>query len=402
MHRDTRLYIIVVTEFPPGQTGGIAHWAYNLYKTLRESGKRVVVLTKKTAHHKKHNRISDETVVTIKGHDWNKFGWFYVFPKLLPLLLANRNSIVITATWRNAVVLHRFRKVLNFTLFCSARGTDITKTVHPPGRKEQKLMRRVLKDVDILIPISRFLDTLVRNSFSELAFRSVIIGNDVNHNLFKPAESREQKYELRAKLGIDPDTPLLITVARMEPFKGLPDLIDTLPAVIAAVPGMTLLMISAIKPPEFQKIHESIVRNQLSKHVLILPPVEHEELPSLYQAADAFVLWSKAVYEPVYQEEGFGRTAIEAAACGLPVVVSDTGGQPETVIDGKTGYIVPSGNKALLAERLISLLTDHDLATRMGIEGRQFIENTYTSEIMKNKILDLASKKLQVHDIKNN
>ncbi|MBF0586873.1 glycosyltransferase family 4 protein [Prosthecochloris sp. N3] len=391
MQEKNRLYIILVSEFPPGQTGGIAHWAHNLFTTLRKSGHRVVVFTRRTARHDHSGPASEGPVFTIPGRNWNRLSWLYTAPRLLPLLIVNKNPVVIAATWRNAAKLHRLKKILRFTLFCSARGTDITKAIYPQGKKEQKQLRRVLKDTDLLIPISRFLDSLVKRTFPDLEIRSAIIGNDVDHRLFRPVDSQKKKNELRTKLGIAPETPLLLTVGRMVPFKGFPDLIEALPAVVDKVPDMKLLMVSSPRNPEYRKLQDAISRHGVEKHIIMHPPVEHEELPSIYQAADVFVLWSKAVFEPMYQEEGFGRTAIEAAACALPVIVSDTGGQPETVIDGRSGHIVPSGNKALLAERLVDLLTNHETAGRMGREGRHFVETTYTAEIMKNKILTLSS-----------
>lgn len=386
---NNKLFIILVSEFPPGQHGGIAHWANNLYTTLNSCGIKAVVLTRRSSVHKKLKLRSTETIKYISGRSWQKMNWLYILPHLLALVVTHKKPIVIAATWHNAAKIYNLKKLFPFTLYCSARGSDITKAVHPPNNRELRKLGRVLKNVDMVIPISNFLDGLIKKTYPEQQIRSVVIGNDVNHHLFKPETNQITRKELKAKLGIPPEVPVLLTVGRMVGFKGFPELINSLPAVIKKVPELVLLIISAPREPEYSKILGVIRSKGLEKNVLIKNPVEHHELPAIYQAADVFVLYSKAVYEPIYQEEGFGRTSIEAAACGLPVVVSDTGGQPETVIHDKTGYVVKAGDTTTLSERLVTLLTDKQFAHEMGSHGRNFIANTFTADIMKQKILQL-------------
>ena len=389
MNKKDKIFIILVSEFPPGQNGGIAHWANNLYTTLNSSGIKVIVLTRKTRSHRKLNIRSTKTLKYISGHSWQKMSWLYILPYLLPVLATHKHVTVIAATWHNVTKIHYLKKIFPLTLYCSARGTEITKAVYPPDNRERLQLQRVLKNVDILIPISSFLDQLVRKTFPALPFKSVVIGNDVDHNLFMPVRDHAQKKALRKKLKLPEDAPLLLTVGRMVAFKGFPDLIKALKPVTKVVPEFILLMVSAPREPEYSKIIDAIESQGLEKNILIKNPVEHHELPAFYQAADVFVLYSKAVYEQMYQEEGFGRTSIEAAACGLPVVVSDTGGQPETVIHEQTGYIVPAGNGVALSERILTLLIDKKLAHEMGERGREFVVKTFTSEIMRDKILQL-------------
>lgn len=391
MNKKNPLFIILVSEFPPGRHGGIGYWASNLHTILTEHGHNAVVLTRKSSIHRQLKLKSSDTIKYISGRSWQKMSWLYILPHFLVLLLTHKNVVVLAASWHNAAKIHRLKKLFPFTLYCSARGTDITTTAQPSKTAERRQFGRVLKNIDLLIPISGFLDRLVRKTFPEIPFKSVVIGNDVDHALFKPEHDPVKKQALRKNLGIPANAAVLLTVGRMVSFKGFPDLVRAVKPVAAQVEGFLLIMVSALREPEYSKILEAIASHGLEKQVVIKNPVEHHKLPEFYQAADAFVLWSKVVHEPMYQEEGFGRTSLEAAACGLPVVVSDTGGQPETVLDGKTGYIVPSGEKELLARRLVTLLNDRDMAEKMGKEGRAFIEKTYTAEIMEEKILRLQA-----------
>ncbi len=76
--------------------------------------------------------------------------------------------------------------------------------------------------------------------------------------------------------------------------------------------------------------------------------------------------------------EGLGLAALEAAACGLPVIIGDSGGAPETVRDGDTGFVVPSDDHQLLAERLSLLLDNPALAQQMGSRGRRYVSANFS------------------------
>jgi len=77
--------------------------------------------------------------------------------------------------------------------------------------------------------------------------------------------------------------------------------------------------------------------------------------------------------------EGLGLAALEAAACGLPVIIGDSGGAPETVRHGKSGFVVDPHDSVELAKRITTLLTDRDLARTMGAAGRCLVEETFSS-----------------------
>ena len=106
---------------------------------------------------------------------------------------------------------------------------------------------------------------------------------------------------------------------------------------------------------------------QLNLTVHFLGPIPQEELPMHYNAADVCVLSS--------YYESFGLAALEAAACGKPVVASEVGGLPAIVKDGSTGYLVPPKQKDVIAERLCELLEDDLLRAHMGAAARIHAES---------------------------
>lgn len=100
--------------------------------------------------------------------------------------------------------------------------------------------------------------------------------------------------------------------------------------------------------------------------------VPHHEVPDYLNKLD--------IYCAPSEKESFGVAVIEASSCELPVIVSDVGGLPEVVLDGKTGYIVPNKSPEQIAEKLFLLLIDPELRKTMGKNGRKFVEETYSWE----------------------
>jgi D-inositol-3-phosphate glycosyltransferase len=106
---------------------------------------------------------------------------------------------------------------------------------------------------------------------------------------------------------------------------------------------------------------------KLTQSLNFIGSVSQDELPYHYNAADVCVLPS--------HYESFGLAALEAAACGRPVVASDVGGLPTVVKNGVTGYLVPAKQSDIMAERLCELLQDDVLRARMGDAARIHAES---------------------------
>jgi alpha-maltose-1-phosphate synthase len=119
-----------------------------------------------------------------------------------------------------------------------------------------------------------------------------------------------------------------------------------------------------------QLLRGEIVKNGVENCVTLLDAVKNTELVEFYRHSQVFVL-------PTYYE-AFPKVVVEAMACGLPVVATRTGGIPELVDEGKTGFLVPFGSADMISERLISLLGDEGLRASMGLRGRGRIEREFT------------------------
>jgi D-inositol-3-phosphate glycosyltransferase len=184
----------------------------------------------------------------------------------------------------------------------------------------------------------------------------------VNLDLFRPAD-RETS---RRALGLDPFRPVILWVGRLEKLKG----VDILVGALAQVerPDFTLLIVGGDdrahglrRELEFQAAELGILGN-----VRFEGAVAHDELPRYYSAADVCVV-------PSYYES-FGLVAVEAMACGTPVVASRVGGLVSTVQDGVSGYLIPWRCPEPFAEKLEVLLNNPELRDNFGRAARKSVE----------------------------
>jgi phosphatidylinositol alpha-1,6-mannosyltransferase len=100
------------------------------------------------------------------------------------------------------------------------------------------------------------------------------------------------------------------------------------------------------------------------------------QLPAHYDAGDVFAMPARTRGRGL-DVEGLGIVYLEASATGLPVVAGDSGGAPDAVLDGETGFVVPGSDVAAVADRLSRLLEDRPLAHSMGERGRAWVEQTW-------------------------
>jgi len=197
--------------------------------------------------------------------------------------------------------------------------------------------------------------------YGAAAARIATIPCGVDTDLFVPGD----RGGARARLGLDEQQPLLLWVGRVEPIKGLDTLLDAVARLRANGRPVRLLIVGgdADEPRSAHEIslHQRIERLDLTSSVCFVGPQPQSVLPLYYAAADVTVL-------PSYYES-FGMVALEAMACGSPVIASRVGGLVTTVRDGVTGFLIPEADVEALAERIGALVADPDLRWRIGREG---------------------------------
>ena len=174
---------------------------------------------------------------------------------------------------------------------------------------------------------------------------------------FQPA-SAEAVAARRAAHGIAPGDPVIGSVTRFYPAKGIRHLLDAFPAVLRAHPRAWLVLVG-------QGPQEAELRARCAE----LGIAERVVFAGFRRDAETYVGGFDVAAVPSI-EEGFGLVALEALALGVPVVASRVGGLPDIVVDGKTGLLVEPADPDALAATLVRLLDDPGLRARLGAAAR--------------------------------
>jgi D-inositol-3-phosphate glycosyltransferase len=187
-----------------------------------------------------------------------------------------------------------------------------------------------------------------------------VVAPGVDHAFFGPG----YRSQARRALGLPEDVPVLLFVGRIQPLKGADVAIRTL-AALEDRPDAQLVLVGGPSGPRGEE-HEAYLKQLVSElrledRVRFVEPQPHELLSTHYRAADVCVVPSRS--------ESFGLVALEAAACGTPVVASAVGGLTTLVEHGRTGYLVDRPTPQSFASAVSAVLEDSELSERISVEA---------------------------------
>jgi len=220
--------------------------------------------------------------------------------------------------------------------------------------------------------------------------RSALLGNGVDLSMFDPALFSPEKLDsLRVELGIPAGAIVAGTVARLVAEKGYRELFSAAARIRAAFPHFRLLAVGPGDPEKADSIPETEIARARGT---VIFTGQREDIPALLALMDVFVLPS--------WREGLPRSAIEAAAMGKPLVLTNIRGCREVARDGVEGLLVPPRDPARLAKAIQLLLSDPSLRRRLGTAAREralarFDERRVTDLIVTSYRSLLASKGLR-------
>jgi D-inositol-3-phosphate glycosyltransferase len=193
--------------------------------------------------------------------------------------------------------------------------------------------------------------------------------------------------QARRALGLPVDRPLLAFVGRIQPLKGAEVALRALAIVRERVPGALLAVIGGPSGPaghrELARLRAVVAELGLGESVRFVPPQPHELLSTWYRAMEVCLVPSRS--------ESFGLVALEAGACGTPVVANAVGGLPTLVEDGATGFLVEGRDPAGFAEAALGVLGDPRLAQTLS---RRAVARAsgYTWSAAGSRLLDLYAR----------
>jgi phosphatidylinositol alpha-1,6-mannosyltransferase len=254
-----------------------------------------------------------------------------------------------------------------------------------PGSRQ--LLRRIGEGTDTITYLGEYTRSRIAVALTPAAARRMEqLTPGVDEKTFHPDSGGAA---VRERLGLS-DRPVVVCVSRLVPRKGQDTLIDAMPAILSAVPGTALLIVGG--GPYEKSLRERAVRRSVASSVVFTGAVPWAELPAHYGAGDVFAMPCRTRRGGL-DVEGLGIVYLEASATGLPVVAGDSGGAPDAVLDGETGWVVHHGNGIEeTAERVVRLLSDPDLRRRMGERGRTWVEERWRWDLLGDRLRDLLQR----------
>jgi D-inositol-3-phosphate glycosyltransferase len=229
-----------------------------------------------------------------------------------------------------------------------------------PGRRARAESEIVGCSDALLASCSVEVDQLVDLYGADQA-RVEIVPLGVDHAFFSPGD----RAHARRALGLAGDGPLLMFVGRIQPLKGADVALTAFDLLVRSIPQAQLILVGGPSGPrgeaEVATLHAMVTSLGLRGRVRFVAPQRHELLSTYYRAADCCLVPSRS--------ESFGLVALEAAACGTPVVAAAVGGLTTLVQHGRTGYLVDAGDAGEYARFAAEICSDPALQAELGAGG---------------------------------
>lgn len=236
----------------------------------------------------------------------------------------------------------------------------------------RRLLRRIGDSVDVVTYVSDWCRDQIAPALSaKAAERMQRLSPGVDTERFYPGCGG---VEVREQLSIPPDAPVVVCTARMVKRKGQDTLIRAWPAVRAELPTARLLLVGdGQRRPALERL---VARLGVTESVIFTGSVPWHEVPAHTDAGDVFAMPCRTRLFGL-EPEAFGIVFLEAQACGLPVLVGDSGGAPETIVDGTTGLVLRTGSIDEVVHQLVSLCSagrpaDRCAGLRQWAEGQDW------------------------------
>lgn len=296
--------------------------------------------------------------------------------------IENTSKVLFGTPWPLVLMGPRL-KTRGLSYAVIVHGAEMLVPSRIPGVRRQ--LARALAGAELLFAVSDYTAEKLREFIGGRGHTVPpieLLRARVDLDRFHPDAAERTGDGVRAKYGIAEEDRAVLCFGRLVERKGVHRMIDAMPRIAAEVPEATLVV--AGTGPE-----ESKLRSQAKKvgaRVVFAGRVAEEDAAAIYATADVFAL-------PVVDRwfglevEGLGVVLLEASACGVPCVAGRSGGTPEAVIDGETGFVIDATDQVALIASTVRLLKDRGLATKMGAAGRSHVEQEFSDRALPQALL---------------
>lgn len=233
------------------------------------------------------------------------------------------------------------------------------------------MMRRIGAGVDVLTYLGNFTRSAISRSLSRNATKSMVrIAPGIDTTHFAPIDDSEK---LKAELDLA-QKRVIVSVGRLVHRKGQDTLVEAMPEILEKFPDAHLLFVGV--GPHLEYIHKRAIQLGVLANISFVGRVQYRELPRFICVGEIFAMPSRSRLAGL-EVEGLGIVYLEASACGLPVVGGRSGGAPDALIEGETGFAVDGRNAREVSDAIITLLENPELGRAMGERGRQWIADEW-------------------------
>ncbi len=233
----------------------------------------------------------------------------------------------------------------------------------------KSLLKKIIKDVDHLGYLGEFTKgEIAKISNQPQKFLQIAPGIDTQH--FAPKIARGdliEKYRLDGRR-------VIVSVGRLVHRKGQDELVKAMPKILEKFPDAILLFVG--EGPIKQMLFNSAKQLGVLPKVVFAGRVSHHDLPDYICLGEVFAMPVRSRFSGL-EVEGLGIVYLEASACGLPVIVGNSGGAVDAVLDQKTGLLVDGTKSDQIADAICELLANPERAKQMGAAGRDWVINNW-------------------------
>ena len=359
--------LVITNDFPP-RPGGIQTFGYEIVR--RFDPESVTVLTSNWEGAAEFDAAQDFKIVRANTQT--------LVPSKSTLSMAreivvaeNITRVLFGAAAPLGLLAAPLRKLGVTNIVGMTQGHE-TGWAMTPGTRQA--LRKIGNDTDYLTYISEYTHKKIAKALSpDAAARMRRIVPGVDSTEFSP-DNLSSGNQLRTELGWI-DRPVIVCVSRLMARKGQDELIRALPIIQQTAPNASLIIVG--DGPYRKDLERLVKKLGLENFVHLTGKVSQTELSKWYAAGDIFAMPCRTRMGG-WDVEGLGIVFLEGSATGLPVIVGDSGGAVDAVIDGETGYLVDGTNTAEIAGRIAYLFANPDIAKKMGEAGRNWVTQEWT------------------------
>lgn len=371
-------------EYPPNMVGGLGQHVYDLSRFLARKGVEVHIITprvKGTPDYEIDSGVFIHRAGSPAGDGGNFKSWTFTFNSEAIKEAVRINTaiggfeLVHAHDWLVAYAGRAVAKIFELPLVTTIHATEHGRNLGLHNRIQNEINeieKNMALEAERIICCSDYMRDEISSLFGPFEHELAVIPNGVEPEQFV-------KLPKKPRFKFDADDKVVFFIGRLVPEKGIWHLVQAFPQVLYKIPDARLVI--GGKGPMKNDLDKAALELGINNRILYTGFIKEEARNYLYHRAQVAVFPS--LYEP------FGIVALEAMATNTPVIVGDVGGLSGIVQDGFNGLKVKPGDIDDLAEAIIKVLADQQMADRLKRNGIQTIETVYNWDIIADSTISV-------------